>query len=183
MAVQAPLNDDCARLIKRLHSRVAELEKTLAEASEEADVRDGEGDTLVGQIKMYIQHRHDLALQNITLRKRVAELEAHRDCSISFRGFRLSGSAESTAEVRRLLRVEERLAELEAAQEWMPIESAPRDGTPLLLTSAAHGMLILVGWYDSELEAWSLWPGEKAYGARIGATHWLPLPSPPKVAT
>ena len=65
-----------AEEIVRLRARVAELEKTLAEANEEADVRDGDGDTLVGQIKMYVQHRHYLASQNITHRKRVAELEA-----------------------------------------------------------------------------------------------------------
>ena len=55
----------------------------------------------------------DALIKNDQLRARVAELEAQRDCSISFRGFLLYGSAESTAEVRRLLRIEERLSSIE----------------------------------------------------------------------
>ena len=66
--------------------------------------------------------------------------------------------------------------------DWQPIESAPRDGTPVLLylndgqfmsmTTArfSYGQwsLIETGGYASDSDVWP------------DPTHWMPLPEPPK---
>lgn len=67
--------------------------------------------------------------------------------------------------------------------EWKPIESAPKDGTRILLFGhrgdqfdigswGPHGVYIRkTGTYEA---AWG--SGAKHY---VGATHWQPLPTPP----
>lgn len=69
---------------------------------------------------------------------------------------------------------------------WRPIESAPRDGTPILVcyadTYVSNGFLpIAVRWRSYHPNA----KGEEDFrdigGARIRKiTHWMPLPNPPK---
>ena len=70
--------------------------------------------------------------------------------------------------------------------QWQPIETAPRDGTPLLLFSPApdkwkfaggnttSGALIWVsgGWRET-----GGWRGDYH---KDPPTHWMPLPDPPK---
>jgi hypothetical protein len=70
---------------------------------------------------------------------------------------------------------------------WQPIESAPKDDSPVLVT-ARDGKRTIVGeaHFDPANEAW-WWAGENwgdyhaeslpARGWR--ATHWMPLPDPP----
>lgn len=68
---------------------------------------------------------------------------------------------------------------------WKPIESAPRDGTLLLLWSKTHEKCFIGYWVDSE---------EFRYGKRVrhstfwycfeggqddSLTHWMPLPGEP----
>lgn len=60
---------------------------------------------------------------------------------------------------------------------WRPIESAPKDGSPILLSA--------LGWKTCWRGSWS--EGFKSFqedGSRpdltIHATHWMPLPAPPK---
>ena len=63
--------------------------------------------------------------------------------------------------------------------DWQPIETAPKDGTFLLL-ALDDGDFPIVGGFDTE--------GGKFSCARYGdafypqPTHWMPLPSPPKGA-
>lgn len=67
--------------------------------------------------------------------------------------------------------------------QWQPIETAPRDGTKVLLTSVTKGAVVALG---------SWWPKDKDTSAgpwlcnggtiRMAATHWMPLPPPPETA-
>lgn len=65
--------------------------------------------------------------------------------------------------------------------EWQPIETAPRDGTEVLIYcppgehyegmyTAAYDTLMGGCWTDNARR--TLWP--------LPATHWMPLPSPPR---
>ena len=64
--------------------------------------------------------------------------------------------------------------------EWMPIESAPKDGTRLL--GAVKDEVLIIGWIAS-IEAWGpiddggfglpSWSDEEVDG-------WMPLPPPPE---
>ncbi|WP_408015527.1 DUF551 domain-containing protein [Rhodovarius lipocyclicus] len=58
---------------------------------------------------------------------------------------------------------------------WLPIESAPRDGTFVLLWDRVVGLLH--GWWDGKHWVHS-WDSEIIPGQR-DLTHWRPLPTPP----
>jgi len=62
---------------------------------------------------------------------------------------------------------------LKAAAEWMPIASAPTDGT-YILVPVGHGLCNVVSWFDG---AWR----EMTNALRLRNTprFWLPLPKPP----
>lgn len=84
-----------------------------------------------------------------------------------------------------------------AAQEWQPIETAPKDGTEILLT---NGKTVAEGqWCDEEpyireyrdadgrwidqqesdgFEGWMDWSG----GMKPDPTHWMPLPPAPTMS-
>lgn len=71
--------------------------------------------------------------------------------------------------------------------EWQPIETAPKDGTRIIMT---NGAWVDFGWFSH-----SVWLGPRAAkGAWVGddprdgrgaldgihePTHWMPLPAPP----
>jgi hypothetical protein len=70
--------------------------------------------------------------------------------------------------------------------EWQPIETAPKDGSAILiwpaqsaLTGSTECMIIsyVVRWHDWK-EAWIEASGEE-YDT-FYPTHWMPLPPPPK---
>lgn len=63
--------------------------------------------------------------------------------------------------------------------EWMPIESAPKDGTKLLVWD---GYEITSAKYDPEYTWWEICVPSDGYVESncIAPTHWMPLPSPPK---
>lgn len=66
------------------------------------------------------------------------------------------------------------------AQEWQPIETAPKDGTRVLLIHAQSGFVM--GYYKSwQLDGKSggLWRYEGIHTANVEPTHWMPLPKPP----
>ena len=69
----------------------------------------------------------------------------------------------------------------EQPQGWQPIETAPKDGTAILLWwpywSSSRA---IVGWWAPRQPdlGWSAW--ESSYqGNCPGPTHWMPLPEPP----
>lgn len=60
--------------------------------------------------------------------------------------------------------------------DWQPIETAPRDGTWLLLTGEGHvgaGLWLFGEWRDL---------GDIGWGGMTEPTitHWMPLPEPPQ---
>lgn len=81
----------------------------------------------------------------------------------------------------------EELEILEAAykalsqDQWLPISSAPRDGTEIILSSFVKTDFLLndMGicyWRDDEvMQGWT-WGCERAFQ---NPTHWQPLPQPP----
>ena len=64
---------------------------------------------------------------------------------------------------------------------WQPIETAPKDGTPILIYEppyfdATPHATYVCSW-DTYKEAWVEHSGE-CY-AQYEPTHWMPLPEPP----
>lgn len=68
--------------------------------------------------------------------------------------------------------------------EWQPIETAPKDGTEILVCAPSHGkgpgqFVVIVTFLDGEWTTdrnsfdHSIWP----------PTHWMPLPHPPSSDT
>ena len=59
---------------------------------------------------------------------------------------------------------------------WQPIETAPRDGTRVILCRPNHAESMAVGWYSSDFGHWSL-----VYGTLWeDPESWHPLPELPK---
>lgn len=62
--------------------------------------------------------------------------------------------------------------------EWMPIETAPKDGTPILVWNGDY--LSMSFWNKT----YKQWPDLTDQGSEENAfddapTHWMPLPEPP----
>ena len=76
------------------------------------------------------------------------------------------------------------LSLIRAEDGWMPIESAPKDGTRIIL---AWGGASVVGFYLDNSKTNHPWQGWKVPSMepmpRGLVTHWRPLPSPPKENT
>lgn len=78
--------------------------------------------------------------------------------------------------------------------EWMPIETAPKDETPILLAGGTWGddfrkerECITVGWWETYGD-WQFWNTCAAEGGCSmfpynNPTHWMPLPAPPSNAS
>ena len=73
---------------------------------------------------------------------------------------------------RAMQQSEQRIAELEAQTQWQPIETAPKDGSHVLVLSS-DGVSISRS-VLSELHGHH-WDGV------IGVKHWMPLPKAPEV--
>ena len=71
--------------------------------------------------------------------------------------------------------------------EWQPIETAPKDGTQLLLYCGNEWGGIIVGHYGDLLlvnDVTDEWETETCWQSgleKFGVTHWMPLPKPPKI--
>lgn len=82
--------------------------------------------------------------------------------------------------------------ELEAERGWRPIESAPKDGTSILIYAPSWADPIRVAHWSEECEhgefvtdeGWQIFvcdDGHYSVGMCFAdATHWKPLPEPPK---
>ena len=70
--------------------------------------------------------------------------------------------------------------------QWQPIETAPRDGTNVLLYAtvpptdmlAMDGPVIMSGYFDSMDDAWCSTLAT-FFGPFVYPTNWMPLPTPP----
>lgn len=62
------------------------------------------------------------------------------------------------------------------AQGWRPIETAPKDGSPVLLFSTSEGQD--VGSWEVTYDAGHEWMDAQGYSI-YDVTHWQPLPPPP----
>lgn len=63
--------------------------------------------------------------------------------------------------------------------EWLPIDSAPRDGSDILTFDAVLGQYEISGYWVNPPRYWDgrHWGDGEYYHQ---PTHWLPLPPPPK---
>lgn len=60
--------------------------------------------------------------------------------------------------------------------EWQPIETAPKDGTPIIAHTNEYAEPLIVRFYKyNGLAAWRDWD-QDVYN---NITHWMPLPTPP----
>ena len=68
--------------------------------------------------------------------------------------------------------------------EWQPIETAPKDGTPILTYSCGcsyqNEAMLVVWWSDEKSERSGY--GWEAYEVShmIAPDYWMPLPNPPQ---
>jgi hypothetical protein len=66
--------------------------------------------------------------------------------------------------------------------EWKPIESAPKDGTRVLLWLKGNGNEHVIGRWKPQYEGDAFpWYGDAGYESfkENLVTHWQPLPAPP----
>lgn len=64
---------------------------------------------------------------------------------------------------------------------WYPIETAPKDGTPVLLFwpfITEDGFVISGYWYDP-IDVPGRWYSDLVNGGATQPRHWMPLPPPP----
>ncbi len=62
--------------------------------------------------------------------------------------------------------------------EWQPIETAPRDGGPILAWGPCWIDVEIISWAIGH-DVWQEGPGGDYVDAGWEPTHWMPLPTPP----
>lgn len=75
----------------------------------------------------------------------------------------------------------ERLRSQLVSAQWRPIETAPKDGTSILVTDARVEDWTQVVWWDDEVMTDWKWAHSDADGLwhKDSFTHWMPLPVAP----
>ena len=63
--------------------------------------------------------------------------------------------------------------------DWQPIETAPMDGTEVLLFGDRFDSAYLCAFHDGEWKYAGRYP-DCWDGGIVNPTHWMPLPAPPK---
>lgn len=73
-------------------------------------------------------------------------------------------------------------------KEWQPIETAPKDGTELLLYERRERLIdddfievdyVFTGWWNKESYINACWECLEYDAFSHNPTHWMPLPKPP----
>lgn len=59
--------------------------------------------------------------------------------------------------------------------EWRPIDTAPKDGTPIWAFAKTRDVPFVVAWWNTEHGCWETRNGSAGYPI----SHWMPLPAPP----
>ena len=137
------------------------------------------------------QHSDALKGWKVEYDKLEAQLDTLRALDTVIAASLASMQAAVTQSARAVRSAEKKANESEAAlaaalkeREWQPIETAPKDGTGVLLW---NGYRRCYGWFSSYADGSSGWhlrpifvnePFEPA--AFIPDTHWQPLPAPPR---
>ncbi len=62
---------------------------------------------------------------------------------------------------------------------WQPIETAPKDGTEILVVYPRQGGVMQLVYWRHHYRSW-MSKGETVSGLETNATHWMPLPEPPQ---
>lgn len=64
---------------------------------------------------------------------------------------------------------------------WQPIETAPKDGTDILVMASYSMAPAVVYWKNGNVwDCWCLSAVMLRVGDEVKLTHWMPLPEPPK---
>ena len=68
---------------------------------------------------------------------------------------------------------------------WQPIETAPKDGTDIVLALWEFGKpntkrTFAIGGFDESRDCWSQSIGSGFVDELYQPTHWMPLPDPPE---
>lgn len=61
--------------------------------------------------------------------------------------------------------------------EWMPVETAPKDGTRILLYREGWAENVAVCWWSNSQDEWEVAAGLCPF---YDATHWIKLPTDPE---
>jgi hypothetical protein len=70
--------------------------------------------------------------------------------------------------------------------DWQPIETAPKDGSIIMLygeymnTYNCAGKVFSFGYYFFSQKQWMCYPSHNEATDHIEPTHWQPLPEPPE---
>ena len=62
---------------------------------------------------------------------------------------------------------------------WRPIETAPKDGTPILVWVRKHQEVLIVFYEERGKFCWREYPEGDRWNKNL-VTHWQPLPEPPE---
>lgn len=129
--------------------------------------------------------------------QKITDLADDNDCGRTAKGYRLFSDRNLMAFSRALLSEAAALAEQVQGRQWLPIESAPKDGTNIVLT---NGKDVAQGWWEhqepyiceqrdtegnyidqQEHDGFDGWLDVDG-GMGPDPTHWMPLPAAPSIA-